>query len=99
MCEFLSIGGAEWWRGDGQPTRGQVPVLPLTWDFGFLNFSEPQFLHVQNGHSPTYNIRTAAAAASLQSCPTLCDPTDGSPPGCSVPGILQARILEWVAMD
>ena len=41
----------------------------------------------------------AAAAASLQSCPTLCDPTDGSPAGSSVPGILQARILEWVAIS
>ena len=40
---------------------------------------------------------TAAAAKSLQSCPTLCDPIDGSPPGSSVPGILQARTLEWVA--
>ena len=39
----------------------------------------------------------AAAAKSLQSCPTLCDPRDGSPPGSSVPGILQARTLEWVA--
>ena len=39
----------------------------------------------------------AAAAESLQSCPTLCDPIDGSPPGSSVPGILQARTLEWVA--
>ena len=39
----------------------------------------------------------AAAAASLQSCLTLCDPIDGSPPGSPVPGILQARILEWVA--
>ena len=38
----------------------------------------------------------AAAAKSLQSCLTLCDPIDGSPPGSSVPGILQARILEWV---
>ena len=38
----------------------------------------------------------AAAAKSLQSCPTLCDLIDGSPPGSSVPGILQARILEWV---
>ena len=38
----------------------------------------------------------AAAARSLQSCPTLCDPTDGSPPGSPVPGILQARTLEWV---
>ena len=40
----------------------------------------------------------AAAAKSLQSRPTLCDPTDGSPPGSPVPGILQARILEWVAI-
>ena len=39
----------------------------------------------------------AAAAKSLQSCLTLCDPTDGSPPGSPVPGILQARTLEWVA--
>ena len=41
----------------------------------------------------------AAAAKSLQSCPTLCDPIDGSPPGSTVPGILQARILEWVAIS
>ena len=40
----------------------------------------------------------AAAAKSLQSCPTLCDPIDGSPPGSPVPGILQARVLEWVAI-
>ena len=39
----------------------------------------------------------AAAAQSLQSCPTLCDPIDGSPPGSPVPGILQARTLEWGA--
>ena len=39
----------------------------------------------------------AAAAKSLQSCPTLCDPKDGSPPGSPIPGILQARTLEWVA--
>ena len=39
------------------------------------------------------------AAKSLQSCPTLCDPIDGSPPGSPVPGILQARILEWVAIS
>ena len=47
-----------------------------------------------------YNISAAAAAAkSLQSCPTLCDPRDGSPPGSPVPGILQARTLEWVAIS
>ena len=41
----------------------------------------------------------AAAAKSLQSCPTLCDPIDCSPPGSPVPGILQARTLEWVAIS
>ena len=40
-----------------------------------------------------------AAAKSLQLCPTLCDPIDGSPPGSPVPGILQARTLEWVAIS
>ena len=40
----------------------------------------------------------AAAAKSLQSCPTLCDPIDGSSPGSPVPGILQIRTLEWVAI-
>ena len=44
-------------------------------------------------------LLTAAAAKSLQSCPTLCDPIDGSPPGSAVPGILQARTLEWVAIS
>ena len=43
--------------------------------------------------------KSAAAAKSLQSCPTLCDPIDGSPPGSPVPGILQARTLEWVAIS
>ena len=41
----------------------------------------------------------AAAAKSLKSCPTLCDPIDGNPPGSPIPGILQARTLEWVAIS
>ena len=45
------------------------------------------------------NVAAAAAAKSRQTCPTLCDPIDGSPPGSPVPGILQARILEWVAIS
>ena len=45
-------------------------------------------------------VKVAAAAAKLhQLCPTLCNPIDGSPPGSFVPGILQARILEWVAIS
>ena len=50
----------------------------------------------------SWTIKKAAAAAaakSLQSCSTLCDPIDGSPPGSPVPGILQARTLEWVAIS
>ena len=43
--------------------------------------------------------RTAAAAKSLQSCPTPCNPTDGSPPGSPIPGILQVKTLEWVAIS
>ena len=50
--------------------------------------------HRLDGHAAA----AAAAAKSLQSCPTLCDPIDGSPLGSSVPGILQARTLEWVAI-
>ena len=49
--------------------------------------------------SITLVVCAAAAAKSLQSCPTLCDPIDGSPPGFPVPGILQARTLEWVAIS
>ena len=45
------------------------------------------------------SVTAAAAAKSLQSCLTLCDPIDGSPPGFPVPGILQARTLEWVAIS
>ena len=44
-------------------------------------------------------VVSAAAAKSLQSCHTLCDPIDGSPPGSPIPGILQARTLQWVAIS
>ena len=50
-------------------------------------------------YSLTYTNNAAAAAKSLQSCPTLCDPRDSSPPGFPIPGILQARTLEWVAIS
>ena len=54
-----------------------------------------------NGEAVFLNsLKVAAAAAkSLQSCPTLCDPIDGSPPGSPIPGVLQARTLEWVAIS
>ena len=46
-----------------------------------------------------FNMLSAAAAKTLQSCPTLCDRIDSSPPGSPIPGILQARTLEWVAIS
>ena len=49
-------------------------------------------------HREELNDAAAAAAKSLQWCPTLCDPIDGSPPGSPIPGIFQARVLEWVAI-
>ena len=53
-----------------------------------------------NGNkSKNKQMGLAAATKSLQSCPTLCNPIDGSPPGSSIPGIFQARILEWVAIS
>ena len=59
---------------------------------GYLN-------HYTNLYKAAAAAAAAATAKSLQSCPTLCDPRDGSPPGSSVPGILQARTLEWVAIS
>ena len=49
-------------------------------------------------NEPSHPAAAAAVAKSLQSCPTLCDPIDGSPPGSTIPGILQVRTLDWVAM-
>ena len=54
--------------------------------------------HIKHTKQNGINIE-ASAAKSLQSCLTLCDPTDGSPPGSPIPGILQARALEWVAIS
>ena len=53
----------------------------------------------KGGNVCVYIIHAAAAAKLLQSCPTLCDPIDSSPPGSPVPGILQARTLEWGAIS
>ena len=62
-----------------------------------LTIAKVQKQPVSNNRQMDKEDVAAAAAKSLQSCPTLYDPIDGSPPGSSVPGILQARILEWVA--
>ena len=59
---------------------------------GVEDYGKPDSMPLEGGSS-------AAAAKLLQSCPTLCDPIDSSPPGFAVPGILQARTLEWVAIS
>ena len=71
------------------PTQGSNPRL-LCWKVNSLPLS-----HLGSQHSQT----AAAAAKLLQSCPTLCNPRDSSPPGSPVPGILQSRRLEWVAIS
>ena len=72
------------------------PALNLSQHQGLFQWvgSLPQVAKVLGAYPAA-----AAAAKSLQSCPTLCDPIDGSPPGSPVPGILQARIQEWVAIS
>ena len=74
-----------------QPARLLCP-----WDF--LGKNNGAGCHFLLPNATCYPA-AAAAAKSLQSCPTLCDPIDGSPPGSPVPGILQARTLEWVAIS
>ena len=75
----------------------QFIVLHTVKGFGIVNKAEIDvFLEL----SCFFNDPAASAAAkSIQSCPTLCNPIDGSPPGSPVPGILQARTLEWVAIS
>ena len=69
-----------------------VKCLPTMWETWVQSLSWEDLLENEMAAA-------AAAAKSLQSCPTLYDPTDGSPPGSPVPGILQARTLEWVAIS
>ena len=80
------------WEGgegtkEGERKRDRKKEIPL--------LGPNIILHRFHLHKPT----AAAAAKLLQSCPTLCDPIDGSPPGSPIPGILQARTLEWVAIS
>ena len=76
-------------------THTRIPAWRTTWT------EEPGGLQSMGSQSRTWlsMLLAAAAAKSLQSCPTLCDPRDGSTAGSPVPGILQARTLEWVAIS
>ena len=75
----------------------KVRELNIILKLKFPNFSRLGFF--STCHQKTWMYAAAAAAKSPQSCPTLCNPIDGSPPGSTVPGILQARTLEWVAIS
>ena len=97
--ELPSSVGAQYatgnqWRNNSrkiegmEPKQKQHPVVDVTGDRSKVQCCKEQDC-----------MHAAAAAKSLQSCPTLCDPIDGSPVGSSVPGILQSRILEWVAIS
>ena len=74
-------------RGTYQPSDQTHVSCLLHWQLASLSLAP---------HGKPY---AASAARSLQPCPNLCDPMDSSPPGSSVPGILQARILEWVTIS
>ena len=78
-------------------------VVLNTWDisafYALLHYLEEKENQSVGNFQLQYHLSAAAAAKPLQSCPTLCDPIDGSPPGSPIPGILQARTLEWVAIS
>ena len=78
------------------PVHGVFPAI-LEWDT--MPSSRGYFWPRDQTCISCIAAAAAAAAKSLQSCPTLCDPIDGSPPGSPIPGILQARTLEWVAIS
>ena len=84
----MGFSRQEYWSGLLFPSPGELP------DPGIEPTSVSCF-----GESSVDSLPTAAATKSLQSCPSLCDPIDGSPPGSAIPGILQARTLEWVAIS
>ena len=73
-----------------------LPFLKSAWTSGSSRFT---YCWSLGWRILSITLLACAAAKSLQSCPTLCDPIDGSPPGSPVPGILQARTLEWVAIS
>ena len=81
-----------------QPSKRNSPLLGRELSVRFRPSTDwMQLTHIREGN--LLDQSAAAAAKSLQSCPTLCDPIDGSPPGSPLLGILQARILEWVAIS
>ena len=84
MLEYVVMPSS---RGSSKPRDQAVSSMSIALAGGFFTTRT------------TWEAHAAAAAKSLHSCPTLCDSIEGSPPGSAVPGILQARTLEWVAIS
>ena len=79
-------------RGEGSGGRKEI-------DEEIKSYKLPVIKQMSHGGKMCGMENAAATAKSLQSCPTLCDPIDGTSPGPAVPGILQVRTLEWVAIS
>ena len=103
-----------WYKRSLKSNSGQIVLwdmnMPSFWSAVFLNkvailcsnalpCRACWVLFTGPGIKPAHHAVAAAAAQSLQSCPTLCGPIDGSPPGSPIPRILQASTLEWVAIS
>ena len=84
---------------DAIPATGKKPNDHSTRSKRSFTFGELVLISRKTEPGNCDFYAAAAAAALLQSCPTLCDPIDSSPPGSTIPGILQARTLEWVAIS
>ena len=95
----LSMGFSrqECWSGLPCPPPGDPPNSRIKPSYLMFPALAGVFFTTEPPGKPTCHYAAAAAVKSLQSCLTLCDPIDGSPPGYPIPGILQARTLEWVA--
>ena len=95
---------AGWWQSEKWPHPSKC-ALWQEWEPWAKNMTLRSEQAAWALHRPWHHIwvsvpdTAAAAAKSLQSCPTLCNPIDGSPPGPAIPGILQAKTLEWVAIS
>ena len=99
LSDSLSVGfrRQEYWSGLPFLSLGDLPDLGIE----PTSPASPAFQvdSLPLSHLASLIALTATAAKSRQACPTLCDPRDGYPTGCSVPGILQARTLEWAAIS
>ena len=95
----MEFSRQEYWSGLPFPSSGDLPDQGIEPGSPGLHLGLLDCTWVSWIAGRFFTFWTTAAAKSLQSCPTLCDPIDGSPPGSPVPGILQARTLEWGAIS